>query len=769
MADAEDNLDGLPEEAIDPTKEPKSSKAWLAVITHAEKEFRDYQDRADNIDKHYANLDRLASVTRDRQFQMFWANIQVLAPSIYSRPPVPVVVPRFKDRRPLYQKTSELLERAVAVAFEIEDVDAVMRQVRDDLVTLARGCIWVRYDTREGEDRVCIEHADRKDFLHDPARTWKEVDWVAKRSWLTKREMRKRFRKTSGDAYKDAAYAVRKDDDADGGKLKAGVWELWSKSQDKVVWISEGVDKTLDEDAPHLKLEGFFPCPRPAYGTVQRRTLVPVPDFVFYKDQLEEINELTARIAALTEAVRLRGFYPAGAGEIGDAVEAAVKSQADNVVLIPISNWSLLGTGSVSDMIVWLPLDMVVAAIKELVGVRTQLIDDVYQITGLSDIMRGSTEASETLGAQQLKSQYGSIRIRDRQDELIRVARDVTRITAEIMAENFEKQTLLDMSQMEIRTDAEVSKEAKPLDAQLKAVAEFMRHAQSDPQVQQMAKAKPEQAQQIIQGKQQEAQQVQAQIEKLKDEPTIEKVIEFLRDQRLRPFVLDIETDSTIAPDENAQKQRATEYMTAMGGLIAQAMPVLQAFPEAAAIVADTIRFAQSQFRVGRQMDQTVEEFVEKMKALAGQPKPPDPNAIKAQADAKAVEADAQAKTAEAQSRGQEAQVALAERAQALQEKQATFQLETDKKMALGQIEIGLAQSKASQAAEQHGQAMRIGSLQIEKLGLEIEGVRTKTAATLATTHASIEATEAKTNAGIAATEAGIEAKRESAMQTEDA
>ena len=34
-----------------------------------------------------------------------------------------------------------------------------------------------------------------------------------------------------------------------------------------------------------------------------------------------------------------------------------------------------------------------------------------------------------------------------------------------------------------------------------------------------------------------------------------------LRDQRLRPFALDIETDSTIQPDEDAQKQRNMEML----------------------------------------------------------------------------------------------------------------------------------------------------------------------------------------------------------------
>lgn len=161
--------------------EGKSSRAWLALIADAEKTFRTYQDKADGIDKLYADLERLANTARDRQFQLLWANIAVLGPSIYARPPVPVVVPRFQDRRPLQRKASELLERATAVGFEREDIDGVMRMVRDDLVVSARGCIWLRYETKKQNDgetqRVCIEHVDRKDFLHGAARNWKEVPW----------------------------------------------------------------------------------------------------------------------------------------------------------------------------------------------------------------------------------------------------------------------------------------------------------------------------------------------------------------------------------------------------------------------------------------------------------------------------------------------------------------------------------------------------------------------------------------------------------------
>lgn len=693
-----------PGEELDPTIKPKSAKMWLDVIRHTTKEFRGYQERCDKVERLYANLEKLANNERDREFQLFWANIQVLAPSIYSRPPVPVVVPRFQDRRPLARTASELLERCTSVGFELEDIDYTMRQVRDDVAIIARGVIWLRYETKEENgglvEKVCIEHVDRKEFLHDPARKWSEVDWVARGSWLTKSQARKRFSKTSGKAYQDLAYEQRKDnahdDEPDDGKAKALIWEIWCKSANIVVWVSEGSEALLDSGKPHLDLSGFFPCPRPAYGTVQRRTLLPVPDFVFYRDQLEEINELTARIHSLSESVKLRGFYPSGSGELGDAIEAAVKSQEDNAVLIPVANWALLGSGTPKDMIVWLPLDMVANVITQLVALRKQLISDVYEITGLSDIMRGATAPSETATAQQLKSQYGSVRVRDRTEELVRIARDTARIAAEIMAENFQSKTMLDMSQMEIPSDADIAKQVKPLDQQAKQIAAQVEKAKADPNLQAQAKQQPEQAQQMLQQAQQQVGEITKRINDLQAQPTIETVVKFLRDQRLRPFVLDIETDSTIAPDENAQKQRATEYLTAMGGLLAQAIPAIQGMPQIAPLVAGTIQFAQSQFRVGRSMDQTVEEFTDAMKAMAQQPRP-NVEADRMQAEQKAQEAKAQMESQVQQARlqleaqGQQADIAA--KAQDGQIRLAELQLKQQDAQAKAQTDAVLAQA----------------------------------------------------------------------------
>ena len=713
MVDQDEN--DIEDSAVPPAKTKKSSGYLKLITDYGKAGYTSYSDRSDNIEKHYADLERLANTARDRQFQIFWANIQVLGPSVYSRPPVPVVIPRFRaDRKPIPRVASELLERCSIVAFEMEDIDGVLKEVRDDLTILGRGVPWVRYSTKNSRgkaiERVCIDHVNRKDFAHDPARTWKECGWVAKRSWLTKNEMRKRFRKTSGNAYQDANYAVRKDEsDNSDGKMKAAVWELWDKTNNRVVWFSEGVDVLLDDDEPHLELDGFFPCPKPAYATTQRNSMIPVPDFLQYKDQIEEINELTGRIASLTESVRLRGFYPAGASDVGEAIEAALKSVDNRQTLIGVSNWAALGDLK-SDPIIWLPLDMVGNIIVQLVNLRKQLIQDIYEITGLSDIMRGMSNANETLGAQEMKTQYGAVRIRDRQDEMVRVSRDLTCITCEIMAENFSKETLLEMSQLDIATDADIKKQVADLEKQIASIQAQVKEAQADPELQAQAQQKPEIAQQVLQQFEQQTQQLAAQINELNETVTIEKVMKLLREQRVRPYVLDIETDSTVTPDENAQKRRATEFTTAVGSILAQAMPAVQQVPEMAPLMAETLRFVASQFRAGRQLDSVIDEFAEKMKQMASQPR------ANPQADAAAHQAQA-----DAQARAQDAKLKQDAFARDTQIKGQLADHDAKMRTAEAREKVQAIQLEAAQKAAKHKQDMELGSLEIRKKELEVE------------------------------------------------
>lgn len=675
------------------------AEPWLDRIRRAESVLQEWQDCADNIDKSYADLSNLRSAARDRDFALFWSNIQVLGPSIYARPPVPVVTPKFKDRRPLYRTSSEFLERVCTVSFDMADIDSVMLGLRDDLSIVGRGAGWIRFESDDDEDKVCVEHLDRHDFVHDCARKWSEVDWVARRAWMTKEEMRERF----GDAADEVNYTSPIGEDK--GKYghlseddSCGVWEIWCKSKEKVIWVSEGYDKVLDERDPYLSLSCFWPTPKPVYSTVQRSTLVPVPDMLQYKDQLEEITALTRRIHTLSDAIKLRGFY-AGGSDIGAAVERAVTMADDDQILVPVPNLGSLAASGGAQPIIWMPLEMVASTITGLIELRRQIIDDVYQIIGLSDIMRGATEASETLGAQQLKQQNGSYRVRDKQNELIRWARDAVRIAAEIMAEEFDRSTLEEMAQMDLPTDKDIEKQIEQVEGQAEAVV-----AQAQEAMQQAAQQGPEAAQEIQQQAQQQIQQFQEEIGKLQDTVTIDQVMEFLRDEKLRPYVLDIETDSTIYPDEAAEKASRAEFMNAFSASMSSLAPMFAMGPEAISVAGGVFKFALAPYRVGRELEGLIDDFVDQGPAIAER---------------------MQSQEGEGEDEGlAAAQMKLAEAEMAKVESQtAANQAQAQLKMQELQLKAAEAQEKASQSQQEFALSVQDAEGRIAKTQADIEKI----------------------------------------------
>lgn len=581
-----------------------SAKPWLQRLELATKELQDWQTASDNIDKQYADLAQLRSAHRDREFALFWSNIQIIGPSIYARPPEPVVTPKFKDRRPLYRTASEFLERCTKISLDLADIDQQMIAARDDLCISGRAVFWVRYEDEDDGERICYEHVDRKDFLHDPARYWDEVDWVANGAWMRPKEIEERF----GERGRDLTERLAKGEEYDAvANNTIQVWEIWCKSEDCVVWVADGCEEVLERAEPHLKLDGFFPCPRPAYATLKRRCLIPVPDMLYYKDQLEEVNDLTRRIHALAEAIKVRGFY-AGGGDLGAAVERAITIAGDDQILIPVPAMGDLLAKSGGEPIVWMPLEMIATTITGLIELRRQVIDDVYQIMGMSDIMRGMTEAGETLGAQRLKQQNSSFRVRDKQNELVRIARDIVRLGAQIMTEEFSDDTLIDMAQMDLPTVAEVKKQIKDVQSKAKEALEEARTKAEEAaaQGQQVDPAEFEQAQMgIIQQSQEALAQIQGLV-------TIDAVMDFLDDEKLRPFILDIETDSTIYPDEQAEKAARAEFMSVFSGGMPMMQAAAQMGPEALGLVGGVFKFALAPYRVGRELEGLIDDFVDK-------------------------------------------------------------------------------------------------------------------------------------------------------------
>jgi hypothetical protein len=650
------------------TAEPTQAR-WMKEIKRAQSYFQKWEQRGDKLLKLYKRQQDSSSGS-NRKFAMLWANTEVLKPVVTARGPIPQVSRRFKDKDPVGRVASELLERCCSYEIERMDLWGTLQNVRDDLLLPGRGTVWARYEVDTGpqgisDERAQIDYVYWKDFLHNPARHWGEVWWVAKRVYLTAKEGKARFKdkwKGVGLDHSAEKQNQQSSDPTVGLDAKATVWEIWSKRDQKVYFIAQGCDHVLEEADPFLSLDNFFPCPKPVWATLTTDSLIPTPDYAYYQDQAEEIDDLTARIAHLTDQLQLKGFYPAGKGEISQAIEAAMSPNNKNV-LIPIESWAALSDKGVDGVVVWMPLKDVVEALRGCIELRNQLIQDVYQITGISDVVRGQTDPDETLGAQQLKSQWGSIRVEDRQNQFAAFARDTLKLVCEIIAERFEPQRMISMANMMPEQPAQQT--APP-------VAPAPPGGMPSPGG---APPQPPQPDPAILEYQKKVSELQA-------------AAQLLRDEKVRCFRIDIETDSTIAPDEDAEKQRRTEFIGAVGTFLKDAMPIVAQAPQLLPMAKEMFLFTVRGYRAGRMMEDVIERSVDALEkameqsAQAGPP--PDP---KVALEAKKWEEAEKPKTLA------EAQKIIAETK--LAETQATLEpMKMQAEQERGQQEMGMKQQQ---------------------------------------------------------------------------
>lgn len=561
------------EEQATPPQTPPDEQAryWMEEIRLGQRAVEKWHERGDKIIVRYKD-ERDTYDVESRRLNILWSNVETLSPVVYARTPKPEVQRRFLDKDPVGKVAAEVLERATAGCLDQYDYDGVLQLCVKDYLLPGRGQAWLRYEPEFGQDgsiayEKCVtDYVHWKDFLTNAARTWSEVRWCGRRSFLTRDELVKL-------AGEDIGRQVPLDhkpngvDESDAQKMdkvaKATVWEIWDKPTGQVWFIhptwSNGPLKVVP--AP-FKLDGFFPCPRPLTTTTATDSIVPVPDYCEYQDQAEELDDLTRRIAAIQKSLKVVGCYDSSL----TALQNILTEGYDNV-FVPVDNWAAFAQkAGLQGGTSFLPLKEVADTLIALYEARQQVKNDLYEVTGISDILRGESDASETATAQSIKAQWGSIRVRDRQKEVARFARDIIRIKAEIIAEVFEPQTIAQMSGIE----------------------------QMGPDYQ---KAFPQ-------------------------------AVELLRNGAARNFRIDIETDSTIQPDEQEEKQSATEFLQVFGGFLKEGLPAAQMAPPLIPVMGEILLATVRRFRFGRQMEGMIEQAVGQMTQMAQQAAanpPPDP------------------------------------------------------------------------------------------------------------------------------------------------
>ena len=597
MAEVSDAQAGALEEPKDAGKGPQGIvKRWMMELdlsSKSEKYWRDqakdvharYRDeKADGVGASYsASSNRYSTGNR---YNILYSNVQTICPALYNQTPKPDVRRRYRDADETGKVIADIMERGLSYTMDDYDFDRYMRLAVKDCQLTGRGVTRIKYEgildqkeNAEGDeyeekvyDEVCWQHVNWADFRVGPGRTWEEVEWVAFKHILNKEELKEKFPETYEDVQMDyTPKGVEEDDDGDpivDTFKRAVVWEIWCEESKEVIYIAPSlVERPLKVEDDPLGLVHFFPVPRPLYATENTDSLVPVEPFRFYKDQADELDELTKRISGIIKTCKVRGIYDSTVTEMSSLMDAG-----ENVMVPATDVLPLMQAGGLEKAIWLWPVERIAGVLVHLYSQREAIKTTIYEITGIADIMRGSSSASETLGAQQLKAQFGTMRLDDMRREVQRFARDLVRMAAEVMAEHFAPDTMAIMTEVELPTN--------------------------------------EQKQQAMMQAQQMQQQGQPLPKKFAEGmalPTWEEAMQVLRDDKQRAYRIDIETDSTVAGDQAADQKAITELLTAISGFIQNAGPAVAAgylpLEAAKSLLMTSVR----RFKMGREVEDALD------------------------------------------------------------------------------------------------------------------------------------------------------------------
>jgi len=638
---------------------------WLTEIKKALARERDYRKEAREVIKIYEGDN-----SDEHPFNILFSNVETMGPALYNSTPRPLVKRRFqKGEDPVSKAAAQiaqnLLEYLLDTDFREETTfDSMTTTAVTSALVTGRGVSWISYDAdfekEEETERVeaeylCLEEVPWDRFLHGYGKVWKEVPWVSREHFMSKEELEENFGKDI--AKKVEMVAV--DDTVDSEKEAGGdaenaptlghVYEIWDKESKSVIFISPGyADGPLKKVRDPLQLTGFFPCPEPLRFFKRITGLTPVPPYQFYRQQARELNRVTVRIQKIIAALKVRGFYDDSIAGIDRVM------QADDNTLIPAENVvSLQDKGGLEKALFLMPIEKLVTVLQQLYQQRQEIKQVIYEITGLADIMRGASVASETLGAQQLKNQWGTLRLKRSQKAVSDYVRETLRIMAEIAVTKFSPDTIRGMTGLKFPLEAE--------QAQARLIAQQAQLNQQQP------------PQQVIATLQQ---------------PAFEELLKLLQDDTQRSYHIDIETNSTVDAEATEDKQDMAELMNSVAQFLNGIAPAVEKgalpFDAAKAMLLGIVR----RFRFGRE----VEEMLATMQPPQPpqQPQGPSPEAEKQMQELKKLQADVQKQLDQLDLRSKE----LQQEAQFLQR-----QIQQEREFALREVESAAKQRETEHAA----------------------------------------------------------------------
>jgi predicted DsbA family dithiol-disulfide isomerase len=607
---------------------------WRDELHRYKEDYKKWCESGRKIIKRYRD-ERKDATNIDIRFNILWSNIKTLKPAVYSKAPNVEVSRRFKDQNDVGRVASMILERTMDYELrQYGDFHSALSNSVEDRLLPGRGVAWIRYEPKieqqeepqitddienegaeAGEDspygmageveplevvtdeRTPVDYVFWEDFAHLPARTWEEVTWVARRVFMSKDEGLERF----GDKFENVSLTYSREKDPQNDDNNQNVVADDKKAVVWEIWCK-----------PSKKVywiaEGYEDLLDERDDPLELECFFPCPKPLFstvttdslipvpdFKLYQDQADEIDEISGRIAHLTK--ALKVMGVYAADEPSLARLMKEGQDAVLIPVENWpAFMEKGGLGQAIQLVPLADIIATLQQLYQARESCKQIIYETTGLSDILRGASVANETATAQGIKAQFASLRLNDMKDDVARFARDILRMKAEVICSRYQPDIILQVSGIANTPDGQ------------------------NPEL------------------------IAAAIQLLKNEP-------------IRNYNIDIETDSMVEIDQQKEKSDRIEFLQASSGFLEKAVQATQVAPEILPLVTQMLLFGVRGFKVGRELEGTFENFQQEAKAKVEQMQAnprPNPQEQEMQAKMQLEQAKAQA---EAQKADMDAQI----------------------------------------------------------------------------------------------------------------
>lgn len=743
-----------------------SPRWWKTQILEAEKRHEKFVRAAEESIRVYNAVKQLESLKdAQRRLNVWWYCVNTLLPAFYSSTPKAEVNLRKRAGGIPFELGSVVIERNTQYSMDTHfDFDKVGYNAALQFLLTGQAVLWTRYipkfekvfqeiaiirdpsgalmtadgqpfDGEIGEaqesggiiitsveveqkvsEKAVIEVVQYNDYRCSDARNESEIEWQARRAFLDRYQVEERFGieiadKLNYDSFPEVAKrdAMRKDEKLEG---KAEVWEIWCETTNKVYWLQTNYEKIIiEESEPPIKFERFYPCSVIRQST-DPDSVIPVSDYSHVKDQILEVERLTTRIHAITQAVRANFAYDSAMGlTLQQLFEDDLKG-------LPVDNWpSNRGRGGLQGSIEFLPIEQFVNVLNTLQQSRQAALQQLYETLKVSDLLRGTSEQYKSATANRLENQWSSMGLIVRQNQFTKFVSDAIMNLGTIICEQFDEELILDVGDADrLISETLLPPPPAPMGLPMPEGAPELPYGGEPVEEPEGMPEMPEGMEAQIPGN------PEAEIEKIEAE-----IIEILRDPKKRCYRIQIASDSMVAIDQQQQQAEGTALIQTAGAFFDQMRGLVDQYPPLAEFSISLFQNMIKRFKGGKELDgiftkalQQIGEIAKAKEEAAKQPPPPDPTMLEVQGRLQIAQIEAQARLQTAQIEAQDRQVKNQIEVQNQQLKAQRDQLDA-------QLAIQKQQSAEYMSMQQL--ALQQQEVQVKQSAVEVDMLRVQTGA----------------------------------------